>query len=272
MHTAINGAKFAIIDVETTGLDPMIDRIVEIACVVNQDGQRLETFTSLVNPRRQIPSTASAVHHITDRDVCGAPTIGELEPILKQLTAGAVVVAHNASFDLGFLPFLASRPSLCTMRLAMRVILDAPNYKNQVLRYHLGIDDLPADVTAHRALGDIEVTSRILEMCLTRYLQAGGVDDVAELLSYMKTPHRLMALPFGKHRGVDITHVPTDYLRWLARAGQRNRDRRSPHGNRGTGPSATFVIIRVSSPVPLPRFSSGPKTLCHTSDVLFALN
>lgn len=216
MALRIEEAKFAIVDVETTGLDPNVDRVVEIACIVMQGGKQYESFSSLVNPRCPIPPIASAIHHITDRAVQGAPPIELLEPTLRRLTDSAVVVAHNAAFDLGFLPVLADRPALCTARLAMRVLPDAPNYKNQVLRYYLGIDDLPADVSPHRALGDVEVTARILAVCLDRYLQGGGVNDVAQLLRDVARPRQLAALPFGKHRGVDVTKVPSDYLHWLA--------------------------------------------------------
>jgi exodeoxyribonuclease X len=127
------------------------------------------------------------------------------------------VVAHNARFDLGFLPFLADRPVVCSMRLAMRVLPDAPNYKNQVLRYYLDIDaELGGGAIAHRARGDVRVTSRILAVCLQRYL----AHEIA-------APRRLGALPFGRHRGVSIERVPADYLLWLYReSSSASRDAR----------------------------------------------
>jgi DNA polymerase III epsilon subunit-like protein len=212
----LKNARYAIVDVETTGIDRAADAVVEVACVVIEGGERVATFSSLVNPQRDIPATASAVHHITNRHVADAPALGFVRGQLERLCADAVVVAHNASFDLAFLPFLSHRPVLCSMRLAMRVLPDAPNYRNQVLRYHLGIDELmAAETTAHRALGDALVTSYVLQFCFDEYLRQGGPDDVGSMVRDIAAPRRLAVLPFGRHRGIEIGNVPTDYLQWL---------------------------------------------------------
>ncbi len=211
---------FAVVDVETTGVDPQLDQVVEAACVVMRGLDRIETFSSLVDPGRAIPATASAVHHLTDAHVRGAPRLEDIAGLLGELTRNAVIVAHNAAFDLRFLPFLRDRPWLCSMRLARAVLPDAPNYKNQVLRYHLGIDD-PAleSASAHRALGDAIVTSRIFAVCVERYLASGGIDDVPAAVAKIMRPQRLPALTFGRHRGTPIVDVPRDYLEWLVRDG-----------------------------------------------------
>jgi exodeoxyribonuclease X len=178
----------------------------------------VENFSSLVNPGRNIPPFASAVHHIVDRDVRDAPSLESLQAKLLTMCAQAVVVAHNARFDLGFLPFLGHRPVLCSMRLAMRVFPDAPNYKNQGLRDYLGLNDaVLGESMPHRALGDVNVTSRILAICLERYAAQGGADDVDVMVQEIAAPRHLAALPFGRHRGIAISSVPIDYLRWLQR-------------------------------------------------------
>ena len=214
--TSLHDATFAVVDVETTGMHPAVDRVVEVACVVIRCGSIVETFDSFVNPCREIPATASAIHHITSRDVQRAPTLEAIQPRLTAICRDTVVVAHNAAFDLAFLPFLAERPVLCSMRFAMRVVPEAPNYKNQVLRYHLGVDEaLGTQPLAHRALGDAQVTARILAVCIDRHLEQGGLDDISVLLRDVAAPRRLKALAFGRHRGIDISTVPTDYLRWI---------------------------------------------------------
>jgi DNA polymerase III alpha subunit (gram-positive type) len=214
----LRDATFAVVDVETTGVDPTVDRVVEVACARIRGGREIDAFSSLVHPGRHIPAVASAVHHLTDREVQFAPALEDLRARLSTMCADAIVVAHNARFDLAFLPFLAQRPSLCTMRLAMRVLPDAPNYKNQVLRYHLCVDGgMHGEAIAHRARGDVQVTSRILTICLERYLAAGGSDDVDALVHRIAAPRRLPTLSFGRHRGIAIEDVPADYLRWLQR-------------------------------------------------------
>ncbi|MHB8230592.1 MAG: 3'-5' exonuclease [Vulcanimicrobiaceae bacterium] len=161
--------SYAVIDVETTGFNPAVDRVVEAACVQIRDGDIVGTWSSLVNPQRPIPPQASAVHGIYDEDVVNAPAFEHVEAHLLGLCSESVVVAHNASFDLGFLPALAAaRPALCSLQLARRAFPLAPNHKNQTLRYYLRLDDDPliASLGAHRALADALVTTAIFLRCV----------------------------------------------------------------------------------------------------------
>jgi DNA polymerase III epsilon subunit-like protein len=160
--------RYAVVDVETTGFSPSDDRVVEVACVLLDAGFRqIGEFASLVDPQRPIPRRATEVHGIRARHVVGAPTLAQLEPRLRALTAGAVVVAHNAAFDRRFLTCLADREWLCTLRLARRAFPGAPNFRNQTLRTYLGIDDPRLrDLSAHRAYADVLVTAGVLRACL----------------------------------------------------------------------------------------------------------
>jgi DNA polymerase III epsilon subunit-like protein len=83
-------ATFAVIDVETTGIDPSVDRVVEVACAVVRDGKETDAFSSLINPGRSIPPAASAVHHLTNRHVQNAPSLGDVSPKLAAMCAGAM--------------------------------------------------------------------------------------------------------------------------------------------------------------------------------------
>ncbi|HKU69173.1 MAG TPA: 3'-5' exonuclease [Candidatus Baltobacteraceae bacterium] len=171
--------RYAVIDVETTGFSPISDRIVEAACVLVEDRAIVRTWTSLVNPGRPIPDYASRVHGITDADVASAPPFDRVQRELHTLCNGATVVAHNAAFDLSFLPLLAPLPRLCTLQLARRRFPNAPNHKNQTLRAYLRIDDYLRNAScqdeivdalstlrAHRALADALVTAGVLLRCL----------------------------------------------------------------------------------------------------------
>jgi exodeoxyribonuclease X len=216
--------QFAVVDVETTGIDARCDRVVEVACVVvDRAGRRLAEFGSLVDPGIPIHPAARAVHGISDDDVRGAPRLAALQPLLAALTAGAVVVAHNAAFDRGFLPFLAARPWLCTLRFAKHMFPEAPRFANQALREYLRIEEPRlAGRRPHRALADALVTSHILAACMRRAEAAGLADDPVALAA---APIRLRALRFGRHRGQPIAALPADYLEWiLARGAGFSRD------------------------------------------------
>lgn len=95
--------RVAFIDVETTGRDPSIERIVEIGVVLGQEGQILSRTSWLIDPGRPIPKEISAIHGITDADVAGKPTFADLAPEILACLADAIPAAYNASFDRAFL-------------------------------------------------------------------------------------------------------------------------------------------------------------------------
>jgi exodeoxyribonuclease X len=215
-NARLSEATFAFIDVETTGLSHANDAVIEIACVVVRGGREVESFSTLINPGRPIPPEASAVHNINDADVAGAPSFAEVAPRLRELCADAVIVAHNARFDMGFLPLLADRPVICSMRFAQLVLPEAPNYKNQGLRTYLGVSDPRLEnAGAHRALADVIVTTHIFRHCQERYLTLGHTDDVTALIAKLNEPRALRSFPFGRHKGAPLESVPVDYLQWL---------------------------------------------------------
>lgn len=169
-RSGARGTQFAVIDLETTGFSPSRDRVVEVAVVrVDGSGRVLNRWQSLVNPGR--PTGPAWVHRITDAMVASAPSFDDLADDLVAQLSGAVVVAHNASFEEGFLRAEFARcgarlpawPALCTMRWS-RALVAAPNHRLSTLTELLGIE--LAD--PHTALGDADATTELL----TRLLEA----------------------------------------------------------------------------------------------------
>jgi DNA polymerase III subunit epsilon len=159
----------AVVDVETTGFSPGPDRVVEVAVVrMSPDGVIEEQFVSLVHPGRDVGPTW--VHKITDDMVANAPTFGDIAGEVLELFEGAVVVAHNASFDGGFLGFELAEagiatppvPAACTMQLARWSSLDVPNFKLVTCCEALGL----TNTGAHSALGDALVTAQLVSRLL----------------------------------------------------------------------------------------------------------
>lgn len=118
---------FAVVDVETTGLDPQRNRIIDVGIVLlNSEGVVEGEWQSLVNPG--VPVEATFVHGLSDADVTEAPSFTALLPQIIELLAGRAIVAHNARFDAGFLNAafarahypvtIPPRATVCTMELA----------------------------------------------------------------------------------------------------------------------------------------------------------
>lgn len=106
------------LDYETTGL-AQTDQVIEVA-VMDRAGRVV--LSTLVDPQRPIPAAASAVNGITDRDVAGAPTWDQVTPLLSELLAGRVVVAHWARFEKKFTPAATGIEWVCSKALADRVL------------------------------------------------------------------------------------------------------------------------------------------------------
>jgi DNA polymerase III epsilon subunit len=183
----LDAATFAIVDVETTGLDPEEgDRVCEIGAIKVRAGRELERFESLVNPERAISPEARAKHQISDEMVRESPTFSLLAPKLRPFLAGTVLVAQNAGFDVGFLnaEFVRagmsklSIPAVDTIPLARRVRPGLSTYNLDSLAHHFGLKFQ----SRHRSIGDCEVTLKIFLECLKQLRQKGDVKSVEDLV------------------------------------------------------------------------------------------
>jgi len=110
--TPVAEVTFVAFDTETTGLNAARDRLVEVAAVKFRRGQVLAEKTWLINPGRPIPPAAQAVHHITDAMVRGQPDFKTVYPAFEQFCRGAVLLAHNAHFDVSFVSAECARNGL----------------------------------------------------------------------------------------------------------------------------------------------------------------
>ncbi|MEI7622300.1 MAG: 3'-5' exonuclease [Actinomycetes bacterium] len=162
---------FAVLDVETTGLSPARDRVIEIAVVrCAPDGSVIDEWSTLVDPGRDPGPTH--IHGISAADLEGAPTFEEIADQLNERIAGALVAAHNLSFDAGFLRAeytragreVPTQSALCTLQLARVALPGIGGYSLAACAAELGIDH----PNAHRALADTRVTASVLQAMIRR--------------------------------------------------------------------------------------------------------
>ncbi len=174
----LDAVRFAVVDVETTGMRARgDDRITEIA-VVHVDGPRIRVaFEALVNPGRPIPWRIAQLTGITDAMVTAAPPFAAVADRVVAALAGRVFVAHNARFDWGFvhaeldraLGFEARMPQLCTVRLCRRLVPELERRSLDSVMHYFGLET----DRRHRAAGDAVVTAQALRRLLARAADAG---------------------------------------------------------------------------------------------------
>ena len=182
MHPALSETTFAVVDVETTGLNPHAgDRVCEVAVVRSRGGQEVDRFVTLVDPSRPLSRRAAEVNGLCDAELRGQPAFAAVAGAVAARLAGAVLVAHNAPFDLSFLDHEFMRlgyptlDNLCvdTLQLARACYHRLPSYSLERLAHRLGL----ADGVHHRALADVLATHGLLH-CLIRDLPARSLADL----------------------------------------------------------------------------------------------
>lgn len=167
MPDLMKDVSFAVIDVETTGLSPNLGhKICEIGILRMKNGVEEERFESLVNPGRSIPFEIECINGISDELVKDSPLFREIAPRILSLMKGAVLVYHNASFDMGFISreldnsgfSVPDNPVIDTLMIARRHFDFQSNSLINIARF---LDFEHHD--KHRAMGDVLVTWKILE-------------------------------------------------------------------------------------------------------------
>ncbi len=177
---------FTAFDFETTGLQVGLDRIIEIGAVRFKGTRILGEVELLVNPERDIPEDAAAVSGIRDEMVRHKPVIAEALPDFMEICEGAILIAHNAQFDLGFLraalqetglPEVSNRV-IDTQVLAQRAFPRLRSYSLQALVEML---EVPPN-NAHRARDDAFMCMKVFQACAQQLSFMGEV-SLSEVLT-----------------------------------------------------------------------------------------
>ncbi len=234
-ETPLREITFVVVDLETTGgrardsNGARADAITEIGAVKVRGGVVLGEFGTLVDPQRSIPPQIVSLTGITTAMVCDAPTIDAVLPMFVEFAGDAVLVAHNAGFDIGFLRAAAEhceirwpRPQvLCTVRLARRVLSreEAPSVRLAALAQLFAVATQPT----HRALDDARATVDVLHALIER-VGNQGVHTYADLRSYLPnvTPtqrrKRVLADGLPRRPGVYLFRGPSGEVLYVGTA------------------------------------------------------
>jgi DNA polymerase-3 subunit epsilon len=221
LGTALAEVTFVVVDLETTGGSPKDSAITEIGAVKVRGGQVLGEFQTLVDPGCAIPPYISVLTGITSTMVAAAPRIGPVLPGFLEFARGAVLVAHNAPFDIGFLKAACAEngmvwpaaASVDTAVLARRLLGrdEVPNCKLATLAPYFSASTSPT----HRALDDARATVDVLHGLFER-LGPLGITSLEELTGLtrqvdaerLRKRHLADAVPRGP--GVYLFRGPRD--------------------------------------------------------------
>lgn len=166
---------FVFIDVETTGMASREARIIEVGALRVENNTVVQKFSQLLDPGTSLPSIITNITGIRDQDLQGKPVFADIAGQLQEMFRDAIFVAHNVSFDYGFMtaefkrlgkPFQQSR--LCTVRLSRALYPNQKSHRlDELIRIH-GYDV----VNRHRAYDDAEVLYKFYR----DHLEVKGLD------------------------------------------------------------------------------------------------
>lgn len=207
--------SFVCIDCETTGLDPKMDSIIEVAVVSFTLESLLQQFDSLIDPSCAIPESSIEIHHITQEMVEGKPKIAEVLPQVLEIIGRRTIVGHGVKFDIELIALAAEKAGIpCkirqnafidTLRLA-RLYGDSPSNALATLGVHFNV---PSD-GSHRAMSDVMVNIEVFKHLSKKF------KTTEKLHEALSRPIMLKTMPLGKHKGRLMRDVPQQYLQWAA--------------------------------------------------------
>lgn len=173
---------FCVLDVETTGLDYSLDRIVQIGIIKVVNNQPVDSLNTYINPEMPIPARATDIHGISDADVKDAPTYKQIADRVLSLMNNSTVVGHNVTFDLNFVqrifPFCSDPDAdikidyIDTWEYAHRVVSRVQDYKLQTLLAFYGIE--PGE--AHTAYDDARATLELFNALRYEYAHKDEIE------------------------------------------------------------------------------------------------
>src|SRR5690606_32696404 len=209
----VEQTEFSVVDVETTGITPRLNSIIEIGIVKVKGLKIIDRYSTLINPGRPVPYYITQLTGISDDEIFNAPFFEEVADEILQFISGTVLTAHNLSFDKSFLNrefLLTGRdklklPELCTVRLAKRLFPDLRSKSLSSLCRHLRVKL----INAHRALPDAEATAKVLIRMLKSISNNDEVETTADLLSLQVMPAvRESKIKISKHLKEDVYSLP----------------------------------------------------------------
>lgn len=232
----------SVLDTETTGVesdDDIIEFSISYPHGCHENIDTIDNYTLRYKPLKDIPPEASAVHFISTEEV--ANCIGyadDLENIDALMGCRNYLIGHNVQFDRRMITdnefkhrgsvaeyLLDDSRWICTLRLAKKMFAEDVEYKNLTLSYlwyKFGCyRDVHRAVNAHAAKDDVFMCYQVLVKLVEVAIERGHIDPTQDIgpqiTEFVNTPIRYTVMPFGKHKGEQMSVVPLNYIEWMIR-------------------------------------------------------
>ena len=180
---SLTDTTFIVFDIETTGFSPLYNDIIEIGAVKIRNNEVIDRFSEFINPKKPIPYRIEKLTSINDAMVMDAPTVDVILPRFLEFVGDAVLVAHNAEFDVGFIKQKAKDLGLSfdgtwidTIGMARSLLPHLPRYRLDTVCKELGV----VNEHHHRAVDDAAATALIFQK-LCEMLSEKNITDVDAL-------------------------------------------------------------------------------------------
>ncbi len=200
---------FTVVDLETTGLEPYSDDIIEVSALRVRDGSVVDTYSSLVKSRHPLDEFIIELTGITNEMLADAPSIREVLPRFIDFIADDIIVAHNANFDVNFLydhydkEFSKPFPNsfVDTYRIGRRLIHDSKHHRLTDLCEYFNI----TKETDHRALADSQACFELF--CKLRdYAKENNIDVALARPRYVPRGGSQRAIPLEQNKEINTAH------------------------------------------------------------------
>lgn len=191
-----------IVDIETTGLDPAADEIIEIGAIKVEGGEVKDIFNKLIKPEKQVPENIVSLTGITQEMLVGELPVKPVLSLFASFIGDSIIVAHNAAFDTTFLKIKMKKYLnkeldnfiVCTLLVARDLLPNLENHKLPTIARYFNLDI----ANRHRAIGDAELTYQIWLKFLDKLKNKNIATkkDLETYISSLNRPKFEEAVPF----------------------------------------------------------------------------
>lgn len=201
LNLPLEKTSFCVLDVETTGLSPQYNNVIELGIVRVKNLKVVEKYQTLINPGRDIPAFITGFTGISNDDVYDAPFFNDIADEVIDFIGDDVIAGHNLSFDYSFLKrefnYIGKpeprNPRVCTLKIARRIFPLLNSKSLGAVSSFLKIKNS----SSHRALGDAETTAKILIKMIKHLKKNSGFSTLSDLFNFQ-------FLPSSRLEGADI--------------------------------------------------------------------